>query len=170
MGLLNIIVLIFEIFFYSLFMKFSKKEGKFSKYLLTFLLMTILILLCNATKFPVYFAFIIMTLLSFKYIVKIKTTFYDMLVIVIMLFFKIAIETPLYIILFHFINNYIIGVIVNIVKLIILFLIRNRLNKMYNNLKKKWDNNNFYIRYIFSICCFTYCIITAILLIKYSIG
>ena len=167
---LNIIVLIFEVLYYSLFMKFSRKEGKLWKYILTFILMTILILICNATQFPVYFVFIIMTLLSLKYIVKIKTTLYDMLIIVLMLFLKIVIETPLYIILFSFINNYIIGVIVNIIKLFILFLIRNKLNRIYKTLKIKWDNNNFYIRYIFSICCFTYCIITAILLIKYSIG
>lgn len=168
--ILNIIVLIFEVIFYSLFMKFTRKEGKLWKYIVTFILMTILVLICNATKFPVYFAFVIMTLLALKYIVRIKVTLYDMLVIVLMLFLKMAIETPLYIVLFKFINNYVIGVIVNIIKIVVIFLLRNKLNKFYNFLKVKWDNNNFYIRYIFSICCFIYCIITAILLIKYSIG
>ena len=39
--ILNAIVLIFEVLYYALFMKFARKDGKFWKYILLFSLMTI---------------------------------------------------------------------------------------------------------------------------------
>lgn len=167
---LNIIVLIFEILYYSLFMKYARKEGSFIRYLISFTLITIIFLFLGTTNFICYFLLILTILFGLKYIVKLKVSLYDMLIIVIMLFCKVLIETPLYIILYKAINIYFIGVLVNIIKIIVIFLIRNVIDYMYKHLKVKWDNNNFYIRYIFSICCFIYCIITAILFIKYSIG
>lgn len=166
---LNIIVLIFEILYYSLFMKFVRKDGNFIKYLLAFTMITIIGIIIGTNGLVSYFALILMILLAMKYIVRIKTTLYDMFIIVFMLFLKIIIETPLYIVLFTFINNYIIGVIVGILKITILILIRNIIANFYKKVKIRWDKNNFYIRYLFSICCFMYCIITAILLIGYVI-
>ena len=166
---LNIIVLIFEILYYSLFMKFAKKEGKLIRYFIAFSLMTIVGVFIGTNNLPSYFVLIMLIIIGMKYIVKVKMSLYDVFIIVCMLFIKILIETPLYILLFNFIIIYIIGIIVNILKLAILFIIRNFLNKIYKTLKIKWDNNNFYIRYTFSICCFVYCIISAILLIYYVI-
>lgn len=160
---LNIIVLIFEILYYSLFMKFVRKDGNFIKYLLAFTMITIIGIIIGTNGLVSYFALILLISLAMKYIVRIKTTLYDMFIIVFMLFLKIIIETPLYIVLFTFINNYIIGVIVGILKITILILIRNIIANFYKKVKIRWDKNDFYIRYLFSICCFMYCIITAIL-------
>lgn len=41
--LLNAIVLIFEVLYYSMFMYFSKKEGKFWKYIVSFTIITLII-------------------------------------------------------------------------------------------------------------------------------
>lgn len=166
---LNIIVLIFEVLYYSLFMKCIRKDGMFRKYLLSFTIITIIGILIGTNGLISYFLLIMMILFSMKYIIRIKTTLYDMFAIVCMLFIKILIETPLYIVLYTFINNYIIGFSVGILKLIILYLIKGYIEQFYKKLKRKWENNNFYIRYIFSICCFIYSIITAILLINYVI-
>ena len=166
---LNVVVLIFEILYYSLFIKFARKEGNFVRYLIAFSIITIIGIIIGTNGLISYFALVMMILLAMKYIIGLKTTLYDMFVIVCMLFIKIIIETPLYIVLYTFINNYIIGVIVGIIKLILLILIRNYIRNFYNSVKIKWDKNDFYIRYLFSICCFIYCIITAILLIGYVI-
>lgn len=89
---INIIVLIFEILYYSMFMKFARKEGKFWKYLLLFTLVTISGLFIPTNTLLSYLYLILAILFGLKYIVKINTTLYDMFFILIMIFFKLIIE------------------------------------------------------------------------------
>lgn len=165
--LLNIIVLVFEILYYSLFMKFSRKEGKFWKYILTFTLITIFFWFVGTNKIYSYLLLIFTILYGLKFIVKIKVSLYDMLIIFIMLLFKVFIETPIFMLFYNFLSIYIIGLIYSILKIIILNLLKNKLNTMYKVLKIKWDNNNFYIRYIFTVFLFSYTIISSIFIVLY---
>lgn len=167
MMFLNIIVLIFEILYYSLFMKFARKEGKFWRYVLLFTICTLFILICNSNNLLTYLGFVLIALFGLKYICNTKTSLYDMLFILLMLFVKIIIETPLFIIFSFIPNRYMISILTSVIKILIIYLLRNKIEKTYNKLKIMWDNNNFYVRYIFSIFAFIYCIITIILLIYF---
>lgn len=164
---LYIIVLISEILYYSLFMKFTKKDGKFYKYILMFTLITIFFLFVGTDKVYSYLLLILTILYGLKYIVKVKTSIYDMLVIFIMLLVKVMIETPVYMIFFKLLDIYTIGIIYSIIKIIVLLLLKSKLNIFYKCLKVKWDNNNFYIRYIFTVVMFLYVIISSIFTILY---
>lgn len=162
---LDFIVLLFEVLFYSLFMKFARKEGKFCKYLLTFILATILVIIFSSNSLVTYLIFVLFTYVSFKYIIKLKVSLYDMLIIFIMLLCKLLIETPFYVALINRIDNFYVIVITSIVKISIICLLHKKIESMYKVLKLKWDNNNFYIRYIFSTLMFTYTIASCIFLI-----
>ena len=164
---LHIIVLIFEVLYYSMFMKFARKEGKFWRYLLLFSLITIVMIFIGTNTLYAYLIFVLLALYGLKYIVKIKTSFYDMFIIVIMMMLKLLIETPIYLICINFIknNHFIVTLLMDIIKIGILFLLKNRLNIFYIKLKKLWQNNNFYLRYIFTCIMYIYVIITIILLI-----
>lgn len=165
--ILNVIVLLFEILYYSLFIKYARRESKFNKLLLLFTFITIIGIFIGTSNLPSYLILILMMLFGLKYIVKLKISLYDMLIIFIMLIFKVLIETPTYLLFINILNRYLISIIPNIIKILVIRLLNNKITKFYKNLKIKWDNNNFYIRYIFSIFVYTYCIITAILLIFY---
>ena len=165
--LLNIIVLIFEVLYYSLFMKFSRNEGKLWRYLLTFTLITIFFWFVGTDKIYSYLLLIFTILYGLKYIVKLKVSLYDMLIIFIMLLFKVLIETPVFMLLYNFLSIYVIGLVYSVLKIIILNLLKNKLNIMYKVLKIKWDNNNFYIRYIFTVFLFSYTIISSIFIVLY---
>ena len=166
--MMNIIVLIFEVLYYALFMKFSRKEGKFSKYLITFVINTFIILIFSSNSLITYFLFMLFTYIALKYIVKTKVSLYDMLIVLIMLFVKLIIEFPFIIIFYKLlnINQFIVTIIFDIVKMCLLFALKEKLHKYYVKMKKLWDNNNFYIRYIFSCLMFLYTIIIVILLVK----
>ena len=160
----NIIVLIFEIFYYSMFMKFAKNEGKFWRYLLLFSLITIVMLFVGTNTLYAYLIFVLLTLYGIKYIVKTKTSLYDMFIIYIMLFVKLIIELAVsYIVYFLIINNtLIVTSVFAVIKIIVLLIMKNKMNLIYNRLKLKWDKNNFYIRYIFVVMNFLYIIGIAI--------
>ena len=164
---LHIIVLLFEVLYYSMFMKFARKEGKFWRYLLLFSLITIFFYFFNTNNLYSYLMLILMILYGIKYIANVKISLYDMFVIFIMLILKLIIETPIYFVLYKYVNIYINGIITGLIKFLILFLLKDKLNIVYINLKKKWDNNNFYIRYIFSIFMFLYCIFSCLFIIFY---
>lgn len=161
----HILVLIFEILYYSLFMKFARKEGKFWKYLLLFSLATILIIFIQNQNFLTYLIFILFVLFGLKYIVKLKVSLYDMLLIVIMLLFKLFIEFIFYIILFQLlkVNHFVTTIIFDFTKILFLLLINKKLYIYNQKFKKLWDNNNFYIRYIFSCLTYIYVIFTLLL-------
>lgn len=164
--ILNIIVLFFEILYYSMFMYYSKKEGNYWRYFLLFSLISFIgIIIGNSTIYS-YLILVLMILYGIKFIVKVKTSLYDMLIIIIMLFIKIILEAIFAFSIYYTIKNRILLTFAIImVKTIFILIFRNKFNKIYNFLKIKWDNNNFYIRYIFSCFSFIYLIITIVMLI-----
>lgn len=163
---LHIIVLLFEVLYYSMFMKFARKEGKFWRYLLLFSLITIvgLFILIKQDLFS-YLILILMMLFGLKYIVKLKTSLYDMLLIVIMLMLKLVIEFIVYIIFFQILNfgHFETTMIFDIIKILTITLFSSKIYNYNKKLKKLWDSNNFYIRYIFSCLTYVYVIFTLLL-------
>lgn len=163
--LMNIIVMLLESLYYSLFMKFIHKQGSILKYLITFVLISCVGLIIGTSNLPSYLLLVLMILFGLKYIIKIKINLYDMLVILIMLFLKLIIETPLYVLLINFMSNFALIILSSAIKIVILFLLKNKLKYYYDKLKIKWNNNDFYIRYIFSIFVFIYTIASCIFII-----
>lgn len=163
--LMNIIVLIFEVLYYALFMKFARKEGKFSRYVLLFTLISLVLYIIGTQELYSYILLILMMVYGMKYVVKTKISLYDMLVVIIMLFVNIIIQLPIYIIFFNILgmSHFITTLIFEIAKLLFVFILNTNMNIYYNKMKKLWDNNNFYIRYIFSCFVFIYFIITVVL-------
>lgn len=164
---LNIVVLLFEILYYSLFMKFSRKEGKFYKYLLLFSFITLIGMFIGTNNLVSYMLLVIMMLFGLKYVVKVKTSLYDMLIIVLMIIFGVLVQFPCYLLLVNRINDiYVMMLLYQTIKLLSVFLVRNKINKMYKNLYIKWIHNDFYIRYLFSIFIFSYTILSCLFIIK----
>lgn len=163
--LLNVVVLVFEILYYTLFMKFARKEGKFWRYLLLFSAITIFFYFVGTKHIFSYLSLILMMLYGLKFIVKIKISLYDMLVITIMCISKSIIEIPLFYLFSIMFNGIVSTFLFQISKIGIILILRNKMNVAYNYLKTKWNNNNFYIRYIFSIALFSYVIISCFFLI-----
>ena len=168
---MHIIVLIFEILYYSMFMKFTKKDGKFWKYLLLFTLITLvgLFILVKQDLFS-YLVLILMMLYGLKYIIGLKISLYDMFLIVLMLLFKLIIEFVLFIPCYEFfkLSQFTSTMIFDFVKIFLLIIFKNNLYKFNIKLKKLWYNNNFYIRYIFTCLTYVYVILTLLLFIFYN--
>ena len=161
--LMNIIVLIFEVLYYALFMKFARKEGKFSRYVLLFTLLSIISVFIGTNHVYSHLLLIFNILLGLKYMTKTKVYLYDMLIIIIMLFISVIIQFPIYMIFINvFENLFYVTLIYEMAKIIFVLLINKRMNFYYNKFHKIWNNNNFYIRYIFAICIFIYAIISCL--------
>lgn len=167
--ILNIIVLLFEVLYYSLFMRYARKEGKFYRYLILFMLITIIGLLIGTNGFISYMFLILMILFGLKYIIRIKTTLFDCLIILLMILLKVVIETVFYIPFHTVLDIYKIGILYSIFKIIIIISLKNKIYNFVNKLKIKWNANNFYIRYTFSILTFIYVITSCIFIILYYI-
>ena len=169
--LINIIVLIFEVLYYSLFMAFTRKEGKFYKYIILFSLISIMGILITTNNLLSYLLLILMMTLGLKYIVRTKISMFDMFLIVFMLFVKFIIEFISYIIFFKTIgfNHFITTMIFDIIKISLVLISRDELYKLKIKLEDLWTNNNFYIRYIFSVLVYIYVIMVSILkIIKFK--
>lgn len=162
--LLNVVVLVFEILYYTLFMKFARKEGKFWRYLLLFILATILIMFLGSNTLLSYLIFVLFVLYGFKYITKTKTSLYEMCLTTIMLLSKLIIEIVIMIVFYSILkfNHFTTTLIFSFSKIILIFLFKNEIYLLNNKLKKLWDNNNFYIRYLFSIAFYIYVIVSVI--------
>lgn len=165
----NIIVLLFEVLYYTTFIKLCKNEGKISRYLLLFSLITILLMFIGSNQIYSYLIIVLLMLYGLKYIIKIKVSLFDMFLLFIMMFFKIIIE---YIIVLIFYNILKLPISINIImfsiiKILILLLIKNKMYLFNLYLKERWKNNNFYIRYLFTIFLFIYVIISCITIIFY---
>lgn len=167
MGLfLRITVIIFEILYYSLFMKFARKQGNFWKYLLLFTVISIVLFFISSFNIYAYLVFMVISLFGLKLIGK--TSLYDMFIIFIMILFKLLIE-----LLFAFSLNYFIPdinlckVLLGLIKTMIVITINDRFNILYTKLKACWSKNNFYIRYLFSIFMFIYIISACLFLIEF---
>ena len=165
---LRILVIVFEILYYSLFMKFSRKEGSFLKYLILFTLFSVISFFMNDSSIISYVTILFIILYGLKYIVGLKITLYDLFFIFIMMLTKLFIELPCAIIATCCISNINVSkIILGILKNIIISMINYRFNIFYRNAKKCWDNNVFYIRYIFDILMFIYVIASCLFLINF---
>lgn len=167
MGLfLRILVIVFEILYYSLFMKFARKQGNFWKYLLLFTVISIVLFFISSFNIYAYLVFMVLSLFGLKLIGK--TSLYDMFIIFIMILFKLLIE-----LLYAFPLNSLIPdintckIILGLIKVNTIMLIGNRFSILYNKLKTYWSKNNFYIRYLFSIFMFIYIISACLFLINF---
>lgn len=163
---LNAIILILEILYYSLFMKSCKGQKGLKNYALCFGVITLIGLFIKTDYFISYPILIFLILYGLKHIVKTKIELYDMLVIFVMLLFKFIIEIPSSLLLYKIFNNiYISSAIVGLLKNGIVLILKNNLKIFYNKFYKLWNNNNFYIRYIFSILMFVYIITTFVYIV-----
>lgn len=167
MNIKYILVLISEVLYYSMFMYSCRKEGKFYRYLICFGLITIIGLFIGTDNLVSYLLVILMMIYGMKYIVRIKSTLYDILIILIMLFVKVMIETPIYILGQDKYYIYELEIVSSICKLVLFNFgfFRKFLNLTYEKLKVMWYKNNFYIRYIFSCLTYIYVILTILLFI-----
>lgn len=163
MLVLNVIVLIMEVLYYSLFMKFAKGEGKLWRYLLSFGLMSTILFFIGTNHIYSYLLCIIMMLYGIKFIVKVKISLYDAMFLFIMLLFKHIIEIPFSLLFYIFIKNiYIVTILVGFIKVIITLNLKEKINKAYSKISKLWNNNNFYIRYIFTTFMLLYTIVSCL--------
>lgn len=90
MGLfLRILVIVFEVIYYSLFMKQARKEGKLTRYLLLFVLFSLVSFFMNDSSLVSYAIILIMILYGLKYVVKLNISLYDLFFILVMMLFKL---------------------------------------------------------------------------------
>ena len=129
--MLNIIVLIFEVLYYSLFMAFTRREGEFYKYIILFSLISIVGIVITTNNLLSYFLLIMMMTLGLKYIVGTKTSMFDMFLIVLMLFIKFIIEFISYVLFYKIIgfNHFTTTMLFDIIKIGLVLMNRNNLYK-----------------------------------------
>ena len=161
----NILVIICEILYYSLFMKSVKKDGMLYKYIITFSILTIIGIFLDLSKAINYLLLIIVILLLMKYVGKIRTYLFDTFFIIIMILVKIFIEGTTIFLLFNGNNKIFVTLVFTFLKFIFLCISFKFGNKIYLKLKDIWYNNNFFIRYITSILLIIYAIISILVLI-----
>ena len=140
---------------------------KLWKYLICFSLVTLLTGIVNVETIFAYIVIVSSMMIFLKYIVKLKITLYDMLFILIMIFLKLGIELIFFIIFNNLLNIFLFYLSFQVLKVIIVLLLRNKINQLYKFLKIKWDENFFYIRYIFAIFMFLYSIFSCLYLIAF---
>ena len=163
--LMNIIVLIFEVLYYSMFMYYAKKEGKLWKYILLFSIVTIICGFINTKVFLNYLFLIIFILIGYKILINKKIIFFDVFIIFLMMIFKILFEFFAFYFFSLFFSNNISIIIFEILRLFFVLYVNFNLKKFFDNIKTKWDKNDFYIRYLFIIISFSYVIFSCLYLI-----
>lgn len=163
--ILNIIVLLFEVFYYSLFMKYARGEGKLYRYLILFVLFSIISIFLDKQCVISYMIIFLFIQYGLKYIVRLKTSLYDLFVIITMFIIKVIIEIPVYTMLSLCINGVLATFIFELIKVTLVFLFKKHITKLYEKLRIKWNNNNFYVRYTFTILLYIYVIISCLFLI-----
>lgn len=162
--LANIIVLIFEVVYYSLFIKNCKNECRIGKYITLFSIASIMTLFIGNNLFS-YLIFVLFVLYGLKYYVKCKTSLYDLFVIIAMIVIKTTIEFIICNIIYLISRDTFISLLIaNVVKV---YLVTNKLpiNNMYRYMNKLWNNNNFYIRYVSMTLLYIYVIFSVLFLI-----
>lgn len=163
-----IVVLIFETIYYTLFMKHSKNQGTYGKYLLLFSLINTFFFFISTDMLISYLLLVLMILYGMKYIIKVKVSLYDVFFIFVMMLLKLLIEIIIALPLSVIINNIDISKIsVGIIKCILILAIKDNLRLLYTKLNICWNNNKFFIRYIFDILMFIYVIAACLFLINF---
>lgn len=164
--ILGVIGLFLEALYYSLFIKNIKKESNIIKLIILFILINIFFAFVGSNILFSYLLLMIIIVLGLKYFANIKINNYDMFFLFIMMAFKIIVEGfSVTIISLLIRNNYFMAISLSFIKLLALFLFKNKLNLLYNKFKKHWDNNIFYIRYAFAILMLIYVISSCCFLI-----
>lgn len=162
----RIIVILLEVVYYTLFMKKARPEGKTHRYLLLFCIFSTISFFMDNKSIISYGLILLIILYGIKYIVNIKTSLFDLFFIFIMMIIKVLLEAPLAITIHTFVKDITIcKIIMGLLKNTILFVISGKLSHFYKILHKKWDNNNFYVRYIFDVLMFIYIIVSCLFLI-----
>lgn len=167
MLLTYLLILTFEILYYSCFVYYSKQKGSFIKYSIMFTCITLIGIIINTDTVYSYLALVTMIMIGLKYYIRTKVSLFDVLMVFIMLLIKFILELPIYIIFFNTFGIFITGIIYGIFKMLFIFLFRYKLGITYNKLYKLWINNNFYIRYIFTTFMFVYVIVSCIFILLY---
>lgn len=161
--LMIIATLFIEIMYYSLFLKNCRKEGKLSRYIIIGILVTVLALVVGTQDLLSYLFLVLTFVLGMKYIVKIRTSLYDMFIVIIMLFLKVALELLPFMIAYCILSNYTLyNLSMIILKILFIIYSKDKLSGFYKRLKSLWNKNVFKIRYIFICCTYIYVIITAL--------
>lgn len=164
MLLINILVIVFEVIYYGLFMKFTKGEGKLSRYLLLFTLISVIGLMIGTNNLMSYMYLILMILLGLRFIVKVKTSLFDLFVAIFMMFIKVIMELLGLVIFYAGLNSYISAMIfIMLSKIVLVVLLRDKLNVIYAKLKKLWDENAFGLRYICMCSLYLFVIVVVIM-------
>lgn len=152
MILLNILVLVFEILYYSIFMYYAKGEGKFKRYLLLFSLITIINIFIESSNFYYHLLLILLIYLGIKILINKKTKLYDIFLIYLMFIFKIILEIIFSYPIYNVINDiYLSALIVGNIKFLIVLINKRKIKIIFKKLNKIWYKNNFYIRYVLGI-------------------
>lgn len=159
----NVIIFTLEVIYYSLFMHYADKRFNIRCFI-TFLLANIISLFIGYGNFYSYLFYFIELSFIFR-ILKIKFTLYDLLFIIFSMIFKILIEFICFIILKDMMDLFVVTFLICVLKIFIIIFIKNKILFFYNHLKIKWNNNNFYIRYIFNITIFIYIIVSLLFVI-----
>lgn len=159
----NVIIFALEVIYYSLFMHYADKRFNIRCFI-TFLLANIISLFIGYGNFYSYLFYFIELSFIFR-ILKIKFTLYDLLFIIFSMIFKILIEFICFIILKDMMDLFVVTFLICVLKIFIIIFIKNKILFFYNHLKIKWNNNNFYIRYIFNITIFIYIIVSLLFVI-----
>lgn len=165
--LINLLVLLFEVLYYSLFMKFARINGKFWKYVLGFSIATafnIIFSIIGLNDIVIYVLFMLIALYTIKIFDK-KVNLYDLFFIFVIMAVKIAIEGINCLFIYHFVNNILFTIIIDILKFSFLLIFKSKIKYYYDFLFRKWRNNNFFIRYIFNILLFVFIIMSFIFVI-----
>lgn len=164
--ILGVIGLFLEALYYSLFIKNIKRKSNVIKLVILFILINAFFAFVGSNILFSYLLLMIMMVLGLKYFANIKINVYDIFFLFIMMAFKIIVEGLSVTIISLFIrNNYFMAISLGFIKLLILFLFKSKLYLLYNNFKKHWDNNVFYIRYSFTILMLIYVISSCCFLI-----
>lgn len=104
-------------------------------------------------------------LYGLKYIARVETSVYDLLFLFIIMITKILIEGVCYLTFYNIFNKFAFTMIIDALKILFIIIFRKSINKCYYSLKNKWNNNNFYIRYIFNILLFIYIMMSFVFII-----
>lgn len=163
---MNIIILIMEVLYYSLFMKFTKRETNNYKNILFGIILVLFAFVGNCNIYgtilmPIFGLFILNILF------KNNTSLYDFMNILFMTIMKIIIEFPCYTILFSFIGLYGQAIVSSFIKILITILFRKKIKNIYIKYNIIWRQNNFYIRYIFTVGFYLYVILSLLFIFAY---
>ena len=164
MSIEQLIIFLLEILYYTLFFGFCRKNDKYYKLFVVFLIANIISFFIGYGTFYSY-ALYFTEISILARLLNIKMTLYDIFVLIISMIFKLIIELLFFIIIRENISLFIWVLAMGITKNMILLFINKILNKLYYKLKDLWINNNFYIRYLFSTFLYLYLIFSIIYII-----